>query len=617
MINNIIQELIQNIVIRINFLQQDYIGPKLDFSFLIYLIQGFIFTFILLFCSYFIGQLIRKHLLSINVLNINTLIDIALGYLLIGTGIAILGFFSLLNSFSISIYVLLVLLLSSYLFRKQKRNISKYLKDIRIYLNRIRENKFVLMWTFVFVFVAFVNLINPEIREDQYHVDFPKIYLNEKTIMVPPMEQLHVSAAPLLSEMTYLIGIFIFSNESARYVHFVFYLATLLTLFSISLNNKYKFSSYAPLLFASAPVVIHETSSMYVDFQWIIMFLLTIYLISYIKKFTKKELVLVGLLIGGMVSIKLWTIVFIPLLTFFITWKIFSLNKSFLKKFLTLLFSIILFPTIWFVRSFILTGNPFYPAFSSIINLENTKEYYGLFHYIGINSSLINPKTLINVFSPLFFLGILLFFYKLSKNLTFIKNDLFKFTGAILLLYLSIQYPFGRYLLGLYIALIFFSSIGLFTFEKYFKYSKHLISILLIILSSYYLINSVLILPYTIGIADKNKYLTRILSKDNSSYYDFDRKFDKHIDKLDRVATYKIFGYYYAKFNFLDVNFIFNKNNLTFNTLTDKRFKYVFTKDYTIDDMCKNLKIKKCNPDLYVLISSYNKYPNYYLYRLK
>lgn len=617
MVTNIVQELIQNIVVRIYLLQHDYIGLKLDFSFLINLTQGFIFSFILLFCSYFIGKLIRKHLLSINVLNINTFIDLALGYLLIGTGIAILGVFSLLNSSFVSTYILLVLLLSIYLFIKKKRDVPTYFKIIKIFLNKISENKFVFIWTLVFVLIAFINLINPEIREDQYHVDFPKIYLNEKTIMVPPMEQLHVSAAPLLSEMTYLIGIFIFSNESVRYVHFLFYITVLLTLFSISINSKYKFSSYTPLLFASAPVVIHETSSMYVDFQWILMFLLSLYLISYIKKFTKKELILIGLLVGGMVSIKLWTIVFIPLLIIFVTWKLLPFNKRFIKNVFILLFSIILFPSIWFARSFILTGNPFYPAFSSIINLENTKEYYGLFHYIGINSSLINPKTLLNVFSPLFFFGVFLFIYKISKNTIFLKNNLFKIIGAVLLLYISIQYPFGRYLLGLYVALIFFSSIGLYTFVNYFNYSKHLISMLLLILSSYYLINSVLILPYTIGITDKNKYLTRILSKDNSSYYDFDRKFDKHINKSDYVATYKIFGYYYAKFNFLDVNFIFEKNNLTINTLRNKGFKYLFTKDYTLSEMCKNLKIKKCDSDLYVLVSSYNKYPNYYLYKLK
>lgn len=617
MINNLFFSLISNVIIKINFIKQDFVGLNFDINILYNLIFGFSFSIGLIIISLLIGNKIRKSILSVNFSYINFLIDIALGYLLIGTGVGIIGFFSLLKPLYIWIYLIILIVIAIYPFDKTKKTLKEFSSYLQLSFKELKNKKFVYIWLITFIFIALINLINPEIREDQYHIDFPRIYLNAQTIMIPPMEQLHVSAAPLLSEMTYLIGIFMWSHESARYIHFLFYILVLLTLFKFYSVNKYKFSLYTPILFASAPVVIHETSSMYVDFQWIFMFLLSLFIITTYKKLTLKKLMVAGLLIGGMVSVKLWTIVFIPVVLLFLILRIYKSNLKFGKEVFIFSLCVIFFPLIWFIRSYILTGNPFYPAFSSIINLENTKEYYGIFHYIGLNTSLLTPTSLINVFSPLFFLGIILFFYKVKDNLKLLKLHFFKLTFLILLLYISIQYPFGRYLLGLYVLIIFFSSIGINNFINNFKYSKIFISLILLLISSYYLINSILVLPYSLGIADKNKYLTRILSRDNSSYYDFGKKFDKHISKKDFVATYKIFGYYYAEFKFLDVNFVFDKNNRSFDMFKKKGITKVFTKDYTLNQMCKNLGIKDCNPSKYTLISSYNDFPNYYLYVIK
>ncbi len=617
MVQNLFFSLISNITTKIYFLHQDFLRFNFDINIIYNLIFGFSFSIGLLIISLLIGNKLRRKFLNVNLSHNNFLIDIALGYLLIGTGIGIIGLLSLLTPTYLRIFILSVVMISLLPLSNTKKVLKDFYEDLLLSLKVLVKNTFILTWIIIFISIALIMLINPEIREDQYHIDFPRIYLNEQTIMIPPMEQLHVSAAPMLSEMTYLIGTFIWSHESARYVHFLFYLLVLLTLFKFNSINKYKFSLYSPLLFASAPVVIHETSSMYVDFQWLFMFLLSIFIITAYKNLKLKELILAGLLIGGMVSVKLWTIVFIPAVLLFLILRLYESNTIFIKEVLVFLLSTLFFPLVWFLRSFILTENPFYPAFSPIINLENTKEYYGIFHYIGLNTSLISPESLVNVFSPLFFLGVMLFLYKIRENLKLLKLQFFKLTFLILFLYFSIQYPFGRYLLGLYVLLIFFSSIGINNFINNFKYSKILISLILLLISSYYLISAILVLPYSLGITDKNKYLTRILSRDNSSYYDFDKRFDKYISKNDFVATYKIFGYYYADFKFLDVNFIFDKNNRSFNMLKKKGITKVFTKDNTLDQLCKNLDIKGCDPSKYQLISSYNDFPNYYLYKIK
>lgn len=457
-------------------------------------------------------------------------------------------------------------------------------------------------------------LINPEVREDQYHVDFPRIYLNNQTIMIPPEEQLHVSASPMLAEMSYVAGIFLWSVESARYIHFAFYLLTLLTLLEFSRLKSYGFAVYTPLIFASAPVIIHETSSMYTDFQWIFFFLLSILVL--LNKSLSPRIILSGILFGAMISVKLWTVAFIPASVLFLV----ILGKKNLREGTRniSLFSLgtIGISFIWFLRAFILTGNPFFPSFTNLSTLGYGNEYFGLSHYLGLNTFLINPWQLITVFSPLFFLGLLFLAYKFGENLKFLKLDVFKFTLLLFVTYLLIQYIYGRYLIGLYVVLIFLSSIGFYQVLRKFKLAKILINAFIFVFFSYYFVNQILILPYSFGLADKNNYLTRILSRDNSSYYDFGKKFDKYISSSDFVATYKIFGYYYADFKFIDVNFIFTKGK-SFSELKEKGITKLFIKSGDINWFCKSAGITDCNPGNYLLLSYYNEYPTYYLYVIK
>lgn len=618
MLKDLFLSLPTNIFIKLNFLKEDYIGTNLNFNIFYNFFLGFTIAIGLTIISYLLGKKIHNLLFKrVSTLNINYLLYIALGYITFSTGIALLGFFSFLNRTAISLYLILILLVSLYPFNKIILTFNNIYMGFVKKLNQIKINKFIFFWLALFIFLTLVNLINPEIREDQYHVDLPKIYLEHHTIMIPPKEGLRVSASPLLSEMTYLVGIFLWTNESARYIHFIFYILVLLTLIEFSKLNNYKFSIYAPLLFATAPVVIHETSSMYVDFQWIFFFLLSILVLIYNKKNTYSTIALSGLLLGGMLATKLWTIVFIPVSILFI---LIITNKTRTKLQHATLFIVTcsLIPSIWFLRSFLLTGTPLYPAFIYDLTLENKVVGFSLLNFFGINYPLFNLISYINVFSPLFFLGLFLFLYKIKDNLrSILKLAVFKYFILLLFLYFFLHYQFGRYLLGLYVLFIFVASIGINNFLTKFKYSAYFINFILVILFSYYLINSLLVIPYSIGITDKNNYLTRILSRDNSSYYDFGRKFDKYISKNDFVATYRIFGYYYAHFRFLDVNFILDRNNRNFDIFKEKGVTKIFTKDYNMKDFCENLKLKNCDSSKYTLISSYNDFPNYYLYIIK
>ena len=214
-----------NILSNLNYLKQDFIGFNLNLSFITNFILGFVISISFLLVSLLIGYKIRCLFFKKITKDISYLVDIALGTILIGTGIAILGFFSLLKTPILFSYLAILLFIA--LFRFNLDYIKDTAGSLLGNLNSVKKNKFVCIWLTLFILLALVNLINPEIREDQYHVDLPKMYLSKATIMIPPKEQFHVSASPLLSEMSYTIGIFLWSEESARYIHFIFYLLVL------------------------------------------------------------------------------------------------------------------------------------------------------------------------------------------------------------------------------------------------------------------------------------------------------------------------------------------------------------------------------------------------------
>lgn len=618
--SNLFLSLPQNIFLKLIYLKQDYLGIGFfNLSPILNLFLGFFIALTMIFISYLLGNKLRSFFQKTNPGHYPYLIDIALGYLVIGTGVTLLGFFSLLNSLFISFYIVVILLFSFYPLSKTKKISQILLINLQATFIKLKANKFIFFWVCLFVFIGILNLMNPEIREDQYHVDFPKMYLSTHTIMVAPKEQFTVSGSPMLGEMYYTIGIFLWNQESARYIHFIFYILVLLTLFEFTKISKYSFSRYNLLLLASSPIIIHEISSMYVDFEWMFCFLVSILILTTAKKISLKEILLSGLILGAMFASKMWTIIIIPVS---IVYLIILLNKiDFIKKlkYITVFItSAFIIPSVWLIRAYLLTGDPLFPAFIRIPTLETGTFQYGLSHYLGLNTPILNPLNFLNVFSPIFFLGCIFFIYKLKDNISaLVSLKIFKLLLILLLTYLSVQYPYGRYLLGLYIFLIFFSSLSLSKIIDDLKLVRYLINIILLVLFSYYLINSILVLPYTFGITDKNKYLTRILSRDWSSYYNFDKKFDKYISKNDYVATYGIFGYYYADFKYLDINFVFDSKHKSFEILKRKGFTKLFIKGGDINYFCKQINLKDCSNSHYTLISSYRPFPGYYLYNLK
>ncbi len=597
------------------FLQQNFKGVFFSITPLMNLASGIAVSLYLIILSFVIGRILRNIFFKNTSYEYQTfLIEIVLGYLLISSGIALLGFFSLLYP-SLIYFYLSVLTIITALFLYAKKDKYNYLTSAKKILKKEKNNKLVLIFIFLFIVLAFLKLQTPETREDQYHVDLAAQYLSEHSTMLSPKEELHVLSIPQLGEMFYVISLLFNTKESTRYIHFVFYILTLSCLYFYSKNKKYSFAILAPLLFASAPEVIRETSSPYVDFQWILPLLLGVYILIK-EKLNRKDIFLAGIMFGTMLAAKLWTIAFFPLP---IIYLIIRYRKS-LKT--SIYFSLILFAGqiivsfLWYLRSFLLTGNPVFPAFYRETNLENVYTDISLSNFIGINSSLFS-FSYINVFNPIFYLGTFLLILRYKDSFLHLKKlYLSLFFLLFLLEIIFINYPFGRYLLGIFSIATIVVSLQLYKIilkNKIFKYGFYAA---LFLIFFYYLLNTLLLIPYQYGWADKNKYLTRVLSRDNSSYYDFDNLFDKHISKNDLVATYKLFGFYYANFNHIDINYIFDKNNKSFDMFKKKGVTKLVINGGDINWFCKKLNLSGCSNNRYEFIASYS--GNFrYMYAIK
>lgn len=613
-------DLIPNIINNYNYLRQDYIGFHLDKLVIYNLIINSLISFLLILIFYLIGSKIKLIISKKENYSAQEIfIKIAFGYIFIGSGLAIIGFFSLLHPLVIIIYLLLCISLAFLPISSFKNNLIELRRFVKELYRDFKIHKWIFIWIMLFIFIGVIKLISPEIREDQYHTDLPVQYIKNHTIMLPSGEAIMVSASPQLGEMSYLIAIFLGSKEAARYIHFMFYILVLLILYSFSKDKKYKFAIIAPLIFATAPEVIRETSSQYTDFQWIFLFLLGVFIL--IKdRLTMANIFIAGIIIGAMISTKLWTIAFMIALIFYLIIKNYKLKIAMIKPILLFTTASIIIPSVWFLRSYILTGNPVYPAFANKELLEGSINF-GIFNYFKFNSALLGIHNF-KIFSPIFFLGIAFLLYKLRGNIRDLKKlDISIFFILLSIEYLFINYPYGRYLLGLYSIAIIIASIALYRLVGTHKFFKYLISLMLFLLFFYYFLNSVLVLPYGIGIADKNKYLTRALSRDNSSYYDFAHSFDDHISKKDLIATYGIFGYYYANFNYIDINYVFDRKTLSFASFKNKGVTKLFIKGGDINWFCQKLNLANCKEENYKLLSKHSAVPysgtQYYLYSIK
>lgn len=241
------------------------------------------------------------------------------------------------------------------------------------------------------------SLLAPELANDSlcYHLNIPKIYLEQKSNKPIPFD--YNSEFPFFMEMLFTLGLGLGSVATAKFFHAVCGILTagMIAHTTFRFTNSREAAAGTGLLFFSAPVVFNQLSTTYVDvalacfcfFSWL----------ALIRSCENNEqssrwLILAGVFAGFALSIKYLALVLILIQGAFIL--IVSLRKNdhkFLKRSLLFLTPIILLAGYWYLRAYLLTGNPVFPFFYSIFKSGNPYIHYD---DVGVAKNLFSFLTI-------------------------------------------------------------------------------------------------------------------------------------------------------------------------------------------------------------------------------
>lgn len=622
---NSLSSLIGNISNNFNYLKQDYTGIKISLPIMFNFSISLLISIIVILVFYLIGIKIRK-------LNfkqsepIDIFIAISLGFITSASGILILGMLSILYKPVLYSYVILLILIAIYPLKTLKKRLSIFLIIKDLYTQQFLKNKFANIAILAFVLISFLRLIPPDVGVDAlwYHTDYPQVYLNSHSMMtIDPDGKNYPAVTPTLSDMLYVFTSSISIKESSRFFHFSFYILSILLYLTVFIK-KYSFAAFAALLFVTSPIVIQVAPSAYAEFPWIFCWLLAVFLITSKNKHKLKDIVIPAILIGGTLAIKLWMLPFYGVFILYILFINFRQDKKEILK-LLLIFTLICFsiPLLWYIRSFIITGNPIFPSFRPLPNGDPNNPFtisniLSSFNLAGLKTRL---QGMLNV-SPFSIIGFIFLIISLLKLKSFkVKNYSFIiFTVILTITQIIINYSYHRFTIPFYSIIAIVLAFGIMKFiylNKFFKYTFYLLFTGFFL---YYFINTLLILPYGFEFANKNRYLSRVLSRDNSSFYDYNNQFLKLINKKDLIAAYGLYGFYYADFKYIFSEDIFAKGDKSLRNLKKNGATKLVILGNDIKWLCDIEKLTDCTPSKYKLLTYY-KFPtdakSQYLYLLK
>lgn len=484
-------------------------------------------------------------------------IKFTLGYVVISTSIFLLGITSILTT--INVLGLLIILS------------AVVLVDLKFFSIALPNIKHLLRYDFLkflglcFLLIGLLRLLPPQAAGDplDYHLRFPKIYLFEKTIMIPSLGDESYATIPQLPEMLYITSQILSNGEISRYIHFGFFVLIYFLLFNLKFWNiaSTKIGPFAALLFVSAPLILEIGTSAFSDLPALLCLLLSGFILI-TSKLSKKDIILAGIFMGGALASKIWILYYLPFYIILFSLLIGKNNPKKLAKSLAVFaFSALLIVLPWYIRSYIMSGDPFYvnsqlgrkDATTSIIDLVLKNFTYPYF---------VNRLSFGFDYGFLYLIGIFVGILNFKRILTFARKPYFVLLLILVISSLVVPIPLfaGRYALPYVVVIFTFSAMGFaILYEK--LVGKIIVGVLFLVIGVYYLLNTLIILPYGLGWADSENYLKRNLIKDVRSYYDFNNTFTKAIKDKELLATYGMSEFYYANFRYKNIYYFYNQNN--------------------------------------------------------
>lgn len=456
-----------------------------------------------------------------------------------------LGIFNLLREpflFTLSLFYL-ALVLFVILKNKSKFNLKGFTKtDLFLFFLIILQS-----------FVNFIGVLGPEISFDAlwYHLTLAKIFLENGRVFYIPGGLYYYSLMPKLVEMLYVPSLLFFGSIGAKIVHFTFGILILLIIYSLSRKFVSRtLAITASLIFYSNLVVGWETITAYVDLGRTFYELLAFYaFILFYKSGKRKHLLLSGTFLGFAISSKVLSLASIAIFITLIFFKDFRGKQRFkiLKDLVIFVGSSLVIPLPYFIFSFLQTGNPTYPFFSSIYKVELVlnainfpKEVWNLF----INSAdPISPIYLI-------FVSLVIYFHRgfdKTQKLFVIYSVM-----SLLVWFVTPRTGGGRFILPY---LPVFSILVVLTIDQTKKdiFKKYLLGLVIVcslISIGYRALANLKFVPVALGVQTSQEFLLKNLDFEFGNFIDVDSEIKKKT-KGEKVLIMGGHNLFYADFPFV------------------------------------------------------------------
>jgi hypothetical protein len=427
-------------------------------------------------------------------------------------------------------------------------------------INFDKTSLFLIFLIIVQALVNFIGVLGPELSFDSlwYHLTLPKIYLITHAIIHIPGGLLYYSDMPKLTEMLYVGGLSFGSEVFAKLIHFSFGILILFAIYKISRKFlSQKFSLIAVLIFYSSLVVGWESITAYVDLSRTFFEVLAFWgILNWFEKKNLKWLIASGIMMGFAITTKLVAVGSLIIFLALFAYQIYAKKEKILlmiKSFLIFVFFSFLIPLPWFIFSFLNTGNPFYPYFSSIP--VDSGQSFALPNFLLIFKDFYNLfLNLSDPISPLYLILLPIIIFTFKK---FDRKTIFLVIYALVALvtwYLTQELRGGRFIMPY---LPVFSILAAVAVEKIKDKKIETMVIIVVVLvglsSIFYrgLANKKFI-PVLMGSQSKSEFLAKNLNFSFGDFYDTDGYFARNIKSSDKVLLYGFHNLYYVNFPFVD-----------------------------------------------------------------
>lgn len=480
-----------------------------------------------------------------------------------------LGLLHFLRKDIILVTTIIFLLILIKIFLKQFIN---FLLSLKTYLMNIKVLP-ILLFSLISV-QALINLVGalgPELAFDAlwYHLTIPKIYLQQTSILYIG-GHLYYSAMPKFTEMLYLAALALGNEITAKIIHFLFGIATLVALYKMSHSFlSSKDSLLVSLIFYSNLVVGWMSTTAYIDLARTFFEILALWcFIIFVRSNFFKWLALSGAMLGFAASCKLlslWSVVIYLCLLLYLGFqkkiKLISIFKQ------LLLFCIIVFVIVspWLIFSYLNTGNPIYPLFSpahqnlgEATPFKPTDIISAAWFVFLLSPDPISPVYFISLPLIIFYFGNILF-KAINKQTRLLINLLLIYLSlAFIILYFTPLASSGRFIMPYLPAfsLLFVLLVNLLKSKLLYKF---LLAVALIVSLSSIVYRGAAnkrFVPVILGKEKLDTFMLNNLEYNVGNFYDVDNFFEKTIKPNNKVLIYGISNLYYVNFPYIHESWV-------------------------------------------------------------